>query len=72
MSRYNHFAPEKYEPIAFSTLMVGQKFRMAKFNGKKRRYLIMKKIGDLIYMEQKSKVEHKLFNSDITVYKHEQ
>lgn len=52
--------------------MAGQKFRMAKFRNKKRRYLIMIKTGDLTYVEFASKVEHRLFNSDITVYKYEQ
>ena len=72
MSRYNHFAPLKYVPINFSTLKDGDKFRMAKFKGKIRRYLIMVKTGDLTYMELKSKIEHTLHNSDITVYKYEQ
>ena len=72
MSRYNHFAPLAYVPINFSTLEVGQKFRMVKFKGKIRRYLIMEKTGDLTYIELKSKIEHKLFNSDINVYKYEQ
>ncbi len=71
MSRYNHFAPLKYAPINFNTLKDGDKFRMDKWKGKRRRSVIMKKTGDLTYMELKSKIEHKLYYSDITVYKYE-
>lgn len=68
MSRYNHFAPVKYEPVNFSSITVGEKFRMRKYKGRNARYLIMKKTGELTFMEVKSKVEHVLHNSDITVY----
>jgi hypothetical protein len=72
MSRYNHFAPVKYEPVNFNEVSVGQKFRMRKYNGQIARYLIMKKTGEFTYEELKSKAEHKLYNTDITVYKYEQ
>lgn len=72
MSRYNHFADVKYEPVRFSALQVGDKFRMAKWKGKTRRYLIMIKTGELSYVELKANIENALFNSDINVYKYDQ
>ena len=72
MSRYNHFAPVKYEPINFNTLKVDQKFRMGIWKKKRHSYVIMIKTGDLTYTETKNKKEHQLFSNDLIVYKYEQ
>lgn len=67
MSYYNHFALEKYQSIYFSEVMVGEKFRVDMFKGKRRRkYIVCIKTGDLSYQEFKNKKEHKLlfFHSD--------
>lgn len=69
MSRYNHFAKSKYEPMNFQLVQVGQKFRMGRHSGKRRGYVIMIKTGSLSYVELKSNKEHTLYGNDFTVYK---
>lgn len=71
MTRYNHFKEPKYEPISFKSVEIGQTFRMSKWKGKTRRYLMCKKTGDFGYMEVKSGKEHTLYGNEFTVYKHE-
>lgn len=68
MSWYNHFSDEKYKPIHFTEVKIGEKFRKDLFHNKRRRKdLIMIKTSDLSYKEFKSGREHKLFHSDFTV-----
>lgn len=70
MARYNHFAHIKYEPINFSTVEIGQKFRMGKHRGNRHRYLVMIKTGELSYQELKSKVDHAPHDKNFIVYKY--
>lgn len=74
MSRYNHFAKPKYTGgILFSSLQVGEKFRMDKFSKKRRRQgIIMIKTSELTYQEFKSKREWSFFNADVLVIPFEQ
>ena len=68
MSIYNHFADKKYPSICFGALNEGDKFRMNKWSGKRRRMDIqMIKTGDLTYMELKSKKKYSLFSSAFDV-----
>lgn len=56
MSRYNHFSECKYGKILFRDLAVGDKFRMTRFIGKKRRNdLVMVKTSVNTCEEFKSK-----------------
>jgi hypothetical protein len=71
MAYWNHFSPKKYTSIKFMDLNIGDKFRNDFFKNKRRRAdIICVKTGELTYIEQKSKKEHKyLFvNSDTDVY----
>lgn len=69
MTRYNHFAPEKYPRIGFGSVGIGEKFRANKWDGKKaRRNIVMVKTGELSYMELKSKKEYTAINIEFDVY----
>jgi hypothetical protein len=73
MSRYNHFSKETYAPICFGSLNNGDKFRMDKFKGNRRRKdIIMIKLSDLSYKELKSGKEYKLYHSAFDVQSFDQ
>ena len=68
MSRYNHFVNRKYHRVCFGALGVGDKFRMNKWKGKRRRTdIIMIKTGDRSYQELKSKKEYTVITSAFDV-----
>lgn len=72
MARYNHFSNLRFEQICFSEVAIGEKFRMDKFKGKRRRRdIICVKTGDRTYHEFKSKKEYELHHSafDVFVFK---
>lgn len=59
MSRYNHFSKEKYEAVSFDSLANGQKFRMDKRAGNRRRNdIVMVKLSHSTYKELKSGKEY--------------
>lgn len=71
MSRYNHFAPNKYDTVCFGEIKVGEKFRMDKFkDGKRREGIIMIKTSALSYQEFKSKKECRVMHTafEVSVY----
>lgn len=68
MSRYNHFSKCKYKEINFYEVAIGDKFRMDKFIGKRRRAdIVMIKTGDLTCIEFKSKKEYRYATNSFTV-----
>lgn len=70
MSRYNHFK-QKYHTLCFGEVAIGEKFRMDKFNGKRRRNdIVMVKTSDLSYRELISKKAYKVYSSafDVSQY----
>jgi len=75
MSRYNHFSEQIYSSINFGQLMVGDMFRMDKFNGNRRRKdVIMVKTSRFSYEELKSKKEYNTISSNfnVSVYQNQQ
>jgi len=65
MSYYNHFSKNKFQPISFISLKIGEKFRNDFFkNGRRRADIICIKTSELTYIEQKSKKEHKFIFVD--------
>lgn len=61
MAYWNHFAEHKYQPVDFKNLSIGDKFRKDFFKkGRRRKDVICIKTGDLSFIEEKSKQEHKL------------
>ena len=70
MAYWNHFAKSKYKPIHFRDLKIGDKFRNHFFKNKRRRIVICVKTGELTYIEQKNKEEHKLFHDNFEVYEY--
>lgn len=69
MSRYNHFSKKDYESICFGSLKHFDKFRMDKWDGKRRRKdIIMVKLSDLSYKEFKSGKVYHLSSSAFDVY----
>jgi hypothetical protein len=69
MAYWNHFAEEKFDPILFKEIEIGQKFRVGLFKGKRRSVVIAEKTGMLTYVEVRSKTEHYLLSDEIRVYK---
>lgn len=68
MSRYNHFGTSKYKSISFNDVKIGDRFRMDKFNGKRRRAdIIMIKISETSYKEVKSGKEYNLNSTSVMV-----
>lgn len=66
MAYWNHFADFEYDRVLFSELKVGDLFRDYRFSGKRRRgFIVMIKVSETEYMEQKSKEMHGFFNASL-------
>ena len=74
MSYYNHFSNKKYKSILFSSIPINGKFRNDVWKGKRRRKdIIMIKISDNSYMEQKSKkVYNIVYPEKLEVYSYDE
>jgi len=60
MSNWNNFVNRRYKEVLFSELKIGDKFRNDFFDGKRRRKdIICIKIGDMEFIEERSKKIHK-------------
>ena len=68
MARYNHFSKNRYAQVIFSSIGIGEKFRMDKRkDGRLRADIIMIKTSALSYMELKSQKEYTLVHGNFEV-----
>jgi len=64
MARYNHFAICPYKRILFESVKVGDEFRIGNYRNGRISYPIAFKIGELTYMEKKSKEDYRIGCTD--------